>query len=343
MLTLIAIIITFSIVVFVHELGHFITALKFGVNVESFSLGFGPEILGFNHKGVRYKLSAFPLGGYVKMKGENLEEEQAMEEDSFMAQKPFKRIGILASGPIMNFITGMVIFSILFFITGYPRFQDKPIIGEVQKGSPAAEAGLKKGDKVLAVDSKQVATWTELSSLISEESGAPVELKIKRDNKIMTITATPKINEEIGRALIGITAPFEYVKLGIFGSIWEGLKYTVLLCIKLIQALWLMIAGKMEAAIAGPVGIAKIVSSAAGQGFTDLFHLIALISVNLGFINLFPIPIFDGGHIMFALWEKIKGSPLDAKKLSIANFIGLIIIISLLIFATWQDLVRFFF
>jgi len=341
-ITALAIVITFSIVVFVHELGHFFTALKYGVKVEVFSLGFGPELLGKTHKGIRYRISAVPLGGYVKLKGENAEDENARENDAFMGIDPLKRIVILAAGAGMNFLTGIIIFFLIIYFTGMPQMVDKPVIGAVGEGTPAQEAGLQGGDRVLSVNGKEVGTWTELSALISESPDKEIKLRVKRDSRVFTVAVKPEMNDQAGRALIGIAASFEVIKLGFFSSLWAGIKYTALLCWRLIAALWLMITGRMAAAIAGPVGIAQVVSQAAGQGLVSLFQLIALISVNLGFINLFPIPILDGGHIIFALIEKIKGAPLDQKKVNIANMVGLAIIMALFIFATWQDILRLF-
>lgn len=343
LLPIFSIILTFSIVVFVHELGHFLMAIKAGVKVETFSLGFGPEIMGITFRGIRFKLSVIPLGGYVKMKGENPEEKDARESDAFMGLDPIKRIGILMAGPGMNFIAAMLIFSMVVYFTGLSKFIDKPIIGGIAADSPAYQAGLKKGDRIVSVNGGEVSTWQDLTMLIGKNNETSVQLQIERDGEYIFIEIIPKMNEEIGRALIGITASFENIKLGLLGSFWEGFTYTLLLCLKMLESLWLMLTGKMAAAIAGPVGIAKIVTSAAGEGISNLFQLIAFISINLGIINLFPIPVLDGGHILFAVLEKIKGSPLDAKKINLANLIGLSLIITLLVFATWQDIIRNFF
>jgi regulator of sigma E protease len=343
MISVLSILITFSIVVFVHELGHFLTAIKLGVKVYAFSLGFGPEVFGFTYKDIRFKLSAIPIGGYVKMKGESPDEEDSRDADALMGLEPLKRIIILVSGAMMNFITGALIFSLLIFFTGIPKFIDKPVIGSVTPESPAFNAGLKPGDKIVDIDGVKVANWHEVTALIGKKGDNPVSLTVERESKQFGITVKPEMNEELGRPLIGIIQSYENVKLGLFRSFWEGTTYTVVLVWRMLVALWLMITGKMAAAVAGPVGIAQIVSKAASQGLSQLFQLIALISVNLGLINLLPIPILDGGHIMFAFFEKIKGAPLDPKKVNIASIIGLAFILTIFLFFTWQDIIRIFF
>jgi regulator of sigma E protease len=337
-----SILITFSIVVFVHELGHFLTAISMGVRVYTFSLGFGPELFGITRKGIRYRISALPLGGYVKMKGESAEDEGAYESDGFMGQDPFKRIAILVAGPFMNFLTGMIIFSFVLYSSGLPRLVDKPVVGGfVSENTPAEKAGILPGDTVVSINDHEIKSWNDIA--VNIESDKVNHMVLKRDEQTLSVDVKAEINKELNRPLIGIMQSYEVVKLGFFKSIFEGARYTVLLCVRLVEALWLMISGQMKAAIAGPVGIAQIVSKAANEGLIQLFQLIALISVNLGFLNLLPIPILDGGHIVFSVVEKIKGSPLDMKKVNIANIIGMSLLLTLLIFAMWQDIIRLFF
>ena len=343
MIPAVAIIITLSIVVFVHELGHLLAALKLGAKVEAFSIGFGPEIFGITFKGVRYKISVLPLGGYVKMKGENPDSKDAYESDSFWGLKPFSRIGVLASGSLMNFLTGAMIFSLLIYFTGLPKFTDKPIVGSVMVDMPAARAGIKEGDRIVSIDGVEVHTWQQMTGIVSKNKGEPLEIKIKRDNIFKTITLTPDVDKEIGRALIGITSKFEIIRMGIFGSFYEGFKYTLFLIWQIAISLWLIITGQIAAAVAGPVGIAHMVSQAAKAGVGSLFQIIAIISINLGFINLLPIPVLDGGSIVFALAEKIKGSPIDPKKINVCNIVGLALIATLLVIVTFNDIIRSFF
>ncbi len=340
MISILAIIITISIVVFVHELGHFLAALKMKVNVEVFSIGFGPEIIGITHKGIRYRISIIPLGGYVKMKGENPLDESVNEDDSFMGKNPVQRIFILLAGAFMNFVTGFVIFSIIIYFTGLPQFTDKPVIGGIGSDSPAMIAGFKEGDRILAINAIEIRTWQEMSQVISKSGETELNIKIERADTLREIIVTPQINKNINRALIGISPHYEIVKMGFIGSILEGIKHTIFLCVKLAEALWLIVTGQMAAAVVGPIGIARVVSRAAGEGAVQLFQLIAIISINLGFINLLPVPVLDGGHILFAIIEKIKGSPLDPKKVNIANTVGLALILMLFLWVFFNDIVN---
>lgn len=341
--TILAIILTFSIVVFVHELGHFLVALRVGVKVETFSLGFGPEIFGITRKGIRYRLSLLPLGGYVKMKGESVMEDGADEEDSFIAQPPLQRLKVLFSGPLMNFITGAFIFSMIMFFIGLPQASNETEIGDIMDDSPAMEAGLEEGDEIVSINGTETSTWDEIITTISENSDSELNIKINRNGEIIEVATRPVFMEEHDQKLIGIVPVIRKEKMGFFRSVYGGIKYTVFLTAEIIYSIGLMIAGKMPADVAGPVGIGGLISDAADRGISHLFQFIAMISINLGLINLFPIPVLDGGHIVFALIEKVKGSPVDEKKVGIANMIGVALLFTLLIFATWKDIARLFF
>lgn len=349
--TIIATVIVLGILVFVHELGHFLLAKKLGVAVLKFSLGFGPKLIGKKIGETEYQIAAFPLGGFVKPLGED-PSEQIKEEDrprSLWAQPIWKRSLIIGAGPVFNFFLAAVLFSGINLF-GIPYYPAK--IGEVSSGLPAEMAGLKKGDVVLSVNGEKVTKWDDLSKIIRNSKGKDLLLEVKRDGEVLEIKVTPKpstqkdlFGEEIPVFVIGIT-PFDEIiveKVGPFVALgkglsqtWFGIKLTVVSIVKLIQR---VIPAKT---IGGPILIAQLAGEQAKRGLVSLILFMAILSINLGVINLFPIPILDGGHFLFLGLEAILRRPLSIKKMEIAQQIGLIFIILLMLFAFYNDLIRIF-
>ena len=349
--TIIATAIVLGVLVFVHELGHFLLAKRLGVIVLKFSLGFGPKLIGKKIGETEYQIAAFPLGGFVKPLGEDPSEE-VKEEDrsrSLWAQPIWKRALIIGAGPLFNFLLAAALFSSINLF-GIPYYPAK--IGEVSSGLPAETAGLKKGDVVLSVNGKEVMRWDDLSKIIRNSKGEELLIKLKRDGEIFEVKVTPKAStqkdlfgEEIPVFVIGIT-PFDEIiieKVGPFTAVgkglsqtWVGIKLTVVSIIKLIQR---VIPAKT---IGGPILIAQMAGEQAKRGLLSLILFMAILSINLGVINLFPIPILDGGHFLFLGLEAILRRPLSIKKMEIAQQIGLIFIILLMLFAFYNDLIRVF-
>ncbi len=342
MITFLAIVFTFGTVVFFHEFGHFIAAKKSGVKVNKFSLGFGPEIVGFSKGGTRYLLSLIPLGGYLKMEGENPEEERKGNPDEFLSQKWYKKIFIVSAGPSMNFVLAILLFSFVVFIWGLPVITKEARIGQVVAGGPAEKAGLVEGDKIISIDGKDITTWEQMAEFIHTKANQEIELKFLREGKEISLKVVPEYDEQKKVGLIGIAALYEMKKMNIFNSVIEGIKQTIDWSLLTLKFIGLMIVGKVKAEVSGPVGIGQLVSQVAKTGWSNLLYLIALISVNLGLFNFFPIPILDGGHIMFFTYEAITGKPLDVKKIHIAQIIGMSILISIFLFATYKDILRIF-
>lgn len=349
--TIVSTIIVLGILVFVHELGHFSLAKRLGVGVLTFSLGFGPRLIGRKMGETQYQISAVPLGGFVKLIGENPEEE-VKEEDrhrSFSAQPIWKRTLIISAGPFFNFFLAVVLFSTINLF-GIPFFPSK--IGDVSPGLPAEKAGLKKGDVVLSVDGENVSKWDDLSKIIRNSKGKNLTIKVKRNSETLEMNVTPQssqvknlFGEEVGIFMIGITpsdevvvekvGPFEAVGSGLFQT-WQGIKLTVIGIVKLIQR---VIPAKT---IGGPILIAQLAGEQAKRGLLSFALFMAILSINLGVINLFPIPILDGGHFLFLGLEAILRRPISIKKMEMAQQIGLIFIILLMLFAFYNDLIRIF-
>ncbi len=323
-----------------------------GVKVLKFSLGFGPKLIGKKMGETEYQIAVFPLGGFVKPLGEDPTEEIKEEERhrSFWAQPIWKRALIIGAGPFFNFFLAIIFFSAINLF-GIPYIPSK--IGEVTAGLPAESAGLKKEDVILSIDGETISKWEELSTIIRNSKGKELSLKIKRDGEPIEIKVKPMVfkdkdlfGEEMETYRIGIINPKEIliekvnpltaVGLG-FLQTWQSTKLMVVGIVKLIE-------GKVSAkTIGGPILIGQLAGEQARRGLLSFAAFIAFISINLGLINLFPIPILDGGHILFLGIEAILGRPVSIKKMEIAQQIGLILLILLMVFAFHNDIRRIFF
>jgi len=351
MTSIISAIIVLGVLIFVHELGHFLFAKLFDVGVEKFSLGFGTKIVGFRKGETEYLISAFPLGGYVKMIGENAEGElsEADQARSFAAKPPLQRIAIVAAGPVFNLLFAYLLF-ILIYMVGVPAATTK--IGEVIKDKPAARAGLMANDVVTAIDGKPVQRWDEFAKTIAEGKGQPVELQVRRGETTFTIRVTPEsrsgknlFGETVTSPVIGVVAAGEIItdRFGpldafVKGSAqtWNVIKLTMLSLVKLVER-----AIPLDT-IGGPIMIAKMAGQQAAAGGVSFLAFMALLSVNLGILNLLPVPILDGGHLFFYFWELVFRRPVSMKTREIAQQIGLVMLIGLMVLAFYNDIARYF-
>jgi len=351
--TIISTAIVLGIIIFVHELGHFLLAKKLGVGVLKFSLGFGPKLVGRKIGETEYQIAVFPLGGFVKPLGEDPSEE-LKEEDrhrSLWAQPIWKRALIFGAGSFFNLLLAVAIFSTVNISVGIPS-TPPATIGEVSSGLPAEKAGLKKGDIVLSIDGVQVSKWEELAKMIRTSKGKELLIKIKRNGEILEFRVTPQASkdknifgEEFSTFVIGIKSsgeivvqkvnPFVAVGHG-FVQTWQIIELTVVGVVKLIER---VIPAKT---IGGPILIAQLAGEQAKRGLLSFALFMALISISIGIFNLFPIPILDGGHFLFLGLEAVLRRPISSKKMEIAQQIGLIFIILLMLFAFYNDLIRVF-
>jgi regulator of sigma E protease len=352
-------ILVLGILIFVHELGHFLLAKKLGVGVITFSLGFGPKLIGKKIGETQYQISVVPLGGYVKLIGEDRGEE-VKEEDrarSFSFQPIWKRTLIICAGPFFNMFLTLVIFCFSFGFFGIPQepLPLPPKIGGLSPGLPAEKAGFRTGDRIISIDNTNIATWNDLSSIIRKSEGRELSIKVKRNEEIIEFKINPEISKEKTAQgekdvyVIGIVAPFEemtfrYKRVGPLEAVYEGSLQTWHLTKLMVVVLGKMISGEISPkTIGGPIQIAQEAGKQGKKGVPYLLGLIAILGINLGLINLFPIPILDGGHLLFLGIEAILGRPVSIKKMEIAQQIGLILIILLMIFAFHNDLRRIFF
>jgi len=339
-----------GILIIVHEFGHFILAKMLKVKVEIFALGFGPSLWSRKRNQTQYKVCAIPLGGYIKMAGDNLEDYKG-NPDEFLAQSRAKRFLIIFGGPFLNYVLGLLCLWLIFF-AGYPTLTAK--VGGLIDGFGAQQAGLRAGDKILAVDEKAVSTWEELQNIIqSKKETNKVLLSILRDNKEQKIAVNIKekqIDDQIGGklkiGLLGITPYYEEfisVRHGFFESFFLSLNRTWKLTAMTYNALARMITGKLSIreSVTGPLGILYITYKTASQGIIAILNLIAGLSVSLSIFNLLPLPILDGGHIFLLGIEKIRGKYLSLKSERIISNVGLSLIITIAILITYNDLMRF--
>jgi len=344
-------IVVLGVLVAVHEFGHYIVARMCGVQVETFSLGFGPKIASKKVGPTEYCLSIIPLGGYVRMLGDDPNEEIPEEERarSFLSQPVRKKIAIVIAGPAFNLLMAFVIFWGVFMV-GLPVLS--PVVGEIQEDSAAKKAGLQPSDRVLAIEGQAITEWEEIRATLQEKGGSMLNFTVERagDQIDLNITPTKKESTNIFGDpetlwLIGIlpegeqfTRRYNPVKAFYLGA-QRTAEMTVLNVVGIVK----MIQGKISSDnIGGPILIAQIAGQQASQGLLNIVLFIAVLSINLGIINLFPIPILDGGHLVFFMIEGIIGRPLSIKKREIAQQVGLFLILSLMVFAFYNDIMRFF-
>jgi len=340
-----------GILIFIHELGHFLVAKAAGVYVERFSIGFGPVIFSKQGKETEYVLSALPLGGYVKMYGEQPDENipEEKENRSFAHKSLGWRTGIVFAGPFANFLLAVFIYSIIF-MSGTPRFLST--IGGVQKDMPAQEAGLKAGDRIVTIDCKDFKYWDEMSNYVATSGGKKLSVTVDRNGEKIKVFLTPKVvtgknlfGEDKKYVRIGVIRGNDYItqKYNPFSAVKMGVVQTYDMSVLIVQGV-VKIFQKVVPAdqIGGPIMIFKMAKDSANSGFLAFFGFMALISIHLAILNLLPIPVLDGGHLFFYLIEAIIRRPVSVKIRERAQMVGLALILSLTFFAFYNDIMRFF-
>jgi len=352
-----------TLVIFFHELGHFLVARWTGVKVLAFSLGFGPEIVGFNdRRGTRWRLAAIPLGGYVRFAGDE-NAASAPDVDALERMTPDERRGsfffaplparaaIVAAGPIANFLLAIVIFAAVFMTVGRPATD--ALVDQVEPGSAAAEAGVVAGDLVTAIDGQKIRSFSDMQRIVSVNAERPLKLTIERGASELSLTATPRqreLTDNFGNkqrvGVLGVTRSttpgnVRYETFGPIEAVAEGAKETWFVVEHTGRYLGRMVIGRESTdQIGGPIRIAKTSGDVATLGFVALINLAAILSVSIGLLNLLPIPMLDGGHLLFYAVEALRGRPLGARAQEMGMRVGLAFVLMLMIFATWNDIVH---
>ncbi len=346
-----------SIVVFVHELGHYLVARWNGVRVDVFSIGFGPELFGITDRaGTRWKVSALPLGGYVRMHGDadaasaTVNAKAALDPDSFPAKSALQRMAIVAAGPLANILFAIVAMAILFATVGRPFTPAE--VGEVQPDSAAAVAGLQPGDRITAVDQQPVESFEELQFIVRGSPGVALTFALERGGVPQEIVVTPRASELEDRfgqvhkiGLIGVSrsrAATEFRRSNPAFALVDATTETFGLITATLEGIGEMIVGsRTTEELGGPLRIGYMSGEIAKDGVVQIMQFVAFLSINLGLINLFPIPVLDGGHLVLYAIELVRGRPINERSQEMAFRFGLALVLSLMVFATWNDLVQF--
>jgi regulator of sigma E protease len=347
--SIVSVIILLGVLIFVHELGHFLVAKRAGVGVQKFSLGFGPRIIGKKVGETEYILSLIPLGGYVKLLGESSGEELSPEDEkrSFMRQSVWKKIGIVAAGPVSNLLLAVLIFTVVNMI-GLPALTSE--IGNLQSGSAAQDAGIKIGDKIIAIDGTAVTRWDEISEIISKSGGKSLVITARRESQSLSIAVVPKLmkatnvfGEVVETYKIGISpSPTTVIeRKNPVSALWTGLgqtwmisKLTVISIVKMFQG---VVSPK---SLGGPILIAQIAGAQVREGIVHFILFMAMLSINLAILNLLPIPVLDGGHLLFFLIELVTGREVNLRWREVAQQVGFALLIMLMVFVFMMDIER---
>lgn len=340
LLTAISFVAVFGTIVLFHELGHFTVAKAFGVRVHEFAVGIGPAIWRKRRGETQYSLRVLPLGGFVKLAGmdEALRSEDELPEDdvrNFDRRPVWQRMLVIVAGPMMNFFLAFLLIAGYYMVAYIP-----PSVAGLMMGSPAERAGLVQGDIIIDVDGHRVDTATEVIEQIQPRGGEEIVLTVKRGNELLQLPVTPRYDSDAGVGMIGIEISGGKPRYGFPVAVSQAVKDVWRGTIGIIGALTEMITGKSEVDLRGPIGIITITGEAARRGFDAVLSLAIGLNLNLGLLNLLPIPVLDGGWLVLLAWEGVRGRPLPPEQRGVAQFIGLVIILALMVFAVYQDVLH---
>lgn len=338
MITILAAILVFGVLVTVHELGHFATAKLVGMRVDEFAIGFGPLLYQTKSEETIYSLRLIPLGGYNKIAGMDPGSEPV--ENGFSTKSILARMLVILAGSLMNLILPVVLFFGIFAISGVDTPVNEPVLGTVVSGQAASEAGLMPDDKILSVNNQAVNNWNDLVVKLRAAGTNEVTLKVDRAGSVRDYTMKAVYNKEVQRPLIGVSPKFTKQSVSIVEAGKMSVDYTHRIVISMVNGLKKIITGRAPADVAGPIGVAQMAGNVASQGLLALLSFIAFLSLNLAIINLLPIPALDGGHFVVLLVEAVRGKPLAPRYMEAIQMVGIAIILALTVFSTFKDITR---
>lgn len=342
-LTIAAAVFVFGMLVLVHEFGHFITAKMTGMRVDEFAIGFGPKIISKRRGETIYSLRAIPLGGFNDIAGMDPDNNPAGER-GFCAKPVLSRMIVILAGAAMNFVLPIVLFFGIYATLGEGQPATEPIIGSVIDGMSAEKAGIQAGDEILSVDGQAIGTWKDFTDkLRTVEAGQNILLQYKRGDAISEVTLAPEFNEQEKRVLIGVQSSVVYEEKSLPESFTLAIEHTKEITTFMLESIATLFREPEQTEnLAGPIGIVQMSGQVAERGFIPLLNFAALLSINLGIINLLPVPVLDGGHFVNLFIEAVRGKPLGAKAVAYTQRVGIALLLMLMLFATKNDLVRVF-
>ena len=339
LLTIIAAVFVFGLLVLVHELGHFATAKMTNMRVDEFAIGFGPKIIGVRYGETLYSLRAIPLGGYNKIAGMDGADDEAGDR-AYSAKPVTARMLVILAGSFMNFFLPVLLFFGINFFSGVHYPSAEPMIGGVIDHKPAERAGLLAGDRIVRIDGQPIDSWQSLVAVMQDGGGRVFKVEFERGGEPMATSLIPEYDEGEKRSMIGIVSSVTTLHPGFGESLQLAADKTLVTLRQMIDALGRIIVGGSTADLAGPLGVAQMAGEVAQTGMVPLLHFAAMLSINLGLVNLLPIPALDGGHFVSLLIEAVRGRPLSPKALQYAQLIGFVLLMSLMLVATMNDISR---
>lgn len=338
MLTILATILVFGVLVTVHELGHFATAKLTGMRVDEFAIGFGPKIFQTKSGDTLYSIRAIPLGGFNKIAG--MDPDDKVDERGFNSKPILSRMLVILAGSIMNFVLPIVLFFMIFFISGVDTPVNEPIIGQVFPKMPAVEAGLMPGDKIISLNSHKTNNWDEIVKIFEEAKQNPVKVEVERAGSLRTYEVLPQYQKDMDRTLVGISPKYVKEPLGVVEAANLSVTHTKNTIVMMVNGLYKIISGESPAEVAGPIGVAQMAGKIAQDGFFPLMTFIAFLSINLGVVNLLPLPALDGGYFILLVLEAFRKKPLPSSVLEKIQMVGIALILLITVFSTFKDLTR---
>lgn len=341
LLTVVASILVFGLLILAHEFGHFVAARRAGIKVTAFAIGFGPRLLGWQRGETQFSLRLFPIGGYVLMAG--MDPEEPATADGFGAKSVAARSSVLAAGPLMNFVLTAVLFSLLFAVYGLPVGVNEAStqLGQVAPGYPAEQAGLRSGDVVLAIDGQPVTSWSQLDQTVENALGRELVFTVRRGADTLAIRVTPAPDpQHREQGVVGVAPTLLYQPVGIGRALYEGATETWRVLTSWLAALRDLLLGRAPLDLAGPVMTVQFIGTTARSGLENLIYLAGFLSLNIGLFNLLPFPALDGGRLTFLAFEGLTGRRIDPKKENFIHFLGFAALILLIILVTYRDILR---